>query len=89
MRRSLKGGCRWLNRIRFTTGSASSFSTASARLRRSSVCSSGVGSSYQSISPACSAAAAVAGSGITIHSTRSTITRLPPASQEAGSLRGW
>ncbi len=40
------------------------------------------------ISPFCSAAAAVAGSGITTHSTRSASIRLPPASHEAGSERG-
>ena len=49
---------------------------------------SGIGVSHQSISPFCSAAAAVAGSGMITHSMRSTLIFLPPASQECGSLRG-
>ena len=49
---------------------------------------SAIGFSHQSISPFCNAAAAVAGSGMIIHSTRSTIICLPPASQEAFSCRG-
>ena len=49
---------------------------------------SGIGVSHQSISPFCSAAAAVAGSGMITHSMRSTFIFLPPASQECGSLRG-
>jgi hypothetical protein len=68
--------------------SGSAISTATLRLRRSTGIRSVIGFSHQSTSPFCSAAEAVAGSGITTHSTRSTIIRLPPASQLAGSSRG-
>ena len=44
---------------------------------------SGSGGFHQSTSPFCSAAAAVAASGIICHSTRSNVMRLPPASQSA------
>ena len=56
---------------------------------RSSGSRSGAGISSQSTSPARNAAAAVAGSGITIHSTRSTFTRFGPLVKPAGpSSRG-
>ncbi len=42
---------------------------------------SGSGFSHQSTSPACNAAAAVAGSGITCHSTRSKFASLGPLVQ--------
>ena len=68
--------------------SGSAMSTATLRLRRSTGTRSEIGFSHQSTSPFCSAAEAVAGSGMTIHSTRSTRIFLPPASQDAGSSRG-
>ena len=49
---------------------------------------SGSGESSQSTSPATSALAAVAASGMIRHSTRSTSTRYPPAEKLAGSSRG-
>ena len=63
-------------------------STITLRFLRSNGTRSAIGYSHQSTSPFCSAAEAVAGSGITIHSMRSTNIRLPPASHEAGSWRG-
>src|SRR5262249_44561015 len=62
--------------------SGSAMSTATLRFLRNSGTRSEIGFSHQSISPLCSAAAAVAGSGITTHSTRSASIRLPPASHE-------
>ncbi len=44
--------------------------------------------SMMSISPFCSAVALVIGSGITIHSMRSTLTTLPPDRPLGGSARG-
>jgi hypothetical protein len=58
------------------------------RLRRRIGSRSKVGRSYQSTSPAWIAAAAVAASGITSHSTRSKCITLPPAMLSAGSWRG-
>ncbi len=49
---------------------------------------SGEGCSTKSISPLCNAAAAVAGSGMEIHSIRSTIARLAPARPSGSSARG-
>jgi hypothetical protein len=49
---------------------------------------SGVGFSHQSTSPLASAAALVMASGTKSHSTRSTLTTLPPDPQLGGSLRG-
>ena len=46
------------------------------------------GNSNQSTSPVCNAAAAVAGSGCTIHSTRSKFTTLPPEKYSGFSCRG-
>src|SRR5471032_891508 len=46
------------------------------------------GASIMSISPFWIAATWVCTSGIAIHSTRSTLTTLPPAMPEAGSARG-
>ena len=63
-------------------------SSAIPAFRRSSGTRSGIGVSHQSTSPLCNAAAAVAASGMTRHSTRSNATRLPPASQSPGSSRG-
>ena len=48
-----------------------------------------MGFSHQSTSPFCSAAEAVAGSGMMCHSTRSTPMRLAPESQVPASGRGW
>ena len=71
-----------------TLPSGSAMSTTTLRFLRSSGTRSEIGFSHQSISPFCSAADAVPGSGITTHSMRSISMRLPPASQEAGSCRG-
>ena len=66
----------------------SAMSTATLRFLRNSGTKSEIGFSHQSISPLCSAEAAVAGSGMITHSIRSTSIRLPPASQDADSWRG-
>jgi hypothetical protein len=63
-------------------------SSMTLRFLRSSGTRSAIGVSHQSTSPFWSAAEAVAGSGITIHSLRSSSIRFPPASQEFGSWRG-
>ncbi len=57
----------------------SMISVVIARLRRSTGSRSAVGASHQSISPACSAAAAVAASGIVCHSIRSMAGTFGPA----------
>ena len=46
------------------------------------------GASIMSISPFCRAATWVCASGIQIHSTRSSLTTLPPARPDGGSARG-
>ena len=68
--------------------SGSAMSTATLRFFRSTGTRSEIGFSHQSTSPFCSAAEAVPGSGMMIHSMRSTIIFLPPASHDAGSSRG-
>jgi hypothetical protein len=61
------------------SGSGSICSTATCRLRRSSSWISGGGCSNQSISPDCSAAAAVAASVMMRHSTLSKRATFGPA----------
>ena len=68
--------------------SGSWMSTVMLRFLRNSGTRSGIAISHQSTSPVCRAAAAVDGSGITIHSMRSATMRLPPAIHEASSGRG-
>ena len=71
----------WLRRKEPMLPSGSAMSTLMLRLRLSTGTRSGIGVSHQSISPFCSAADAVAGSGMMTHSMRSTFMTLPPASQ--------
>jgi hypothetical protein len=61
------------------SGSGSMASTTTCRLRRSNSWTSDGGCSNQSISPDCSAAAEVAGSVMTRHSTRSKRATFGPA----------
>ena len=68
--------------------SGSAISTEMLRFFFNSGTRSEIGFSHQSTSPFCSAAEAVAGSGMTTHSMRSTSMFLPPASQDAFSCRG-
>ncbi len=87
-RGSLNGGNRWLSRMSPMLPSGSAISTLMRLLRFSRGTRSGIGFSHQSTSPFCSAAAAVAASGMMTHSMRSKLTRLPPDSQSAFSSRG-
>ena len=61
-------------------------SSTMLRSRRSSGNRSGNGVSHQSTSPDCSAAEAVAASGMMCHSIRSKLARLPPETQSARFL---
>ena len=74
-----KGGRRWLGRRNGAKRPAAIVSTVILLLRLSDGSRSGAVSSHQSISPDCSAAAAVAGSGMTCHSTRSKWATFGPA----------
>ena len=70
-----KGGCRALGLSKPSVPLRSLISTRIFPVRRSTGNRSTVGSSHQSISPVCMAEAAVAWSGMTCHSTRSTKAR--------------
>jgi hypothetical protein len=68
--------------------SGSMFFTMTLLFRASTGMRSGGSCSHQSASPAFNAAAAVAESGMYSHSTRSTLTTLPPEAHDGASLRG-
>ena len=77
----LKGACRWLKRAKPSCPVGSGMSMTMSRARRSGGSRSFGGFSHQSTSPDCSAAEAVALSGVTRHSTRSTRARFGPEVQ--------
>ena len=78
----------WLRRKAPMLPSGSAMSTLMLRFLLSTGTRSGIGVSHQSISPFCSAAEAVAGSGMITHSMRSTCMTLPPDHHSPGSFRG-
>ena len=85
---SLKGGCSWLKRRMPWLPSGSTVVIVMSLLAAKAGRMSDGGCSYQSASPALSAAAAVATSGMYSHSTRSTLATLPPEAKLGGSRRG-
>ena len=77
----LNGGWSWFMRMMAIWPVGSWIAVFTPRDLRSSGSKSSDGYSHQSCSPDCSAAAAVAASGIVVHSTRSKCTILGPAVQ--------
>src|ERR1700728_3611197 len=83
------GGYNALKRMMAFSAERSFTTTATSLVRRKVGTRSIVGFSHQSNSPAIRAAAAVAGSGTTVHSTRSNQATLGPAANSGlPSLRG-
>ena len=80
----LVGAVTWLGRSWLMKPHLSSRPVTTFGARCSIGSRSGIGISSQSTSPVISALAAVAGSGIIFHSTRSTSTRCPPEVKLAG-----